>query len=737
MAEVLTGSSHWTVSARSSGEVLAVRVGQAGLQMGFVGSPRGLQAAEIQGWLGELIGMAAASTEAGPPAPQGAPALPIPRSLHQALTGLLFLQAEVWGEPGDRVPMTLVVVEHGDRVAFGWSGAGRVTLVRSGEQAEPAWTVVRDDHGREARALVADAARPLSVRGLWSANGPAGEPLEGVLEAEWPGRVREAAEADEAPWGRERGTSRPRPRRCPSRRPRRCPSRAVSPSRSPSRSAEAMPEPQAGRRRSRPARAPARSGTSGAGWTGWRRRRRSRRRPAVPDATPAPAPEPLAEEPAPLPPCELEPIAHDVPGVPDLIPQPELARGRAIEPAAPAETRRAEAAIEAEPAPGRRRVAPEAVAGAGRDAARARAPPRVARGRGAPTAGAPRVEAFLHRRRRRARPVRARLGARPRGHPGRRQGARQRARGHRARSGPLRRGGHQPPGRGVDHRGRRGPGATHAGHPDAQAGQARDRPLALGRGGLEPSRERQARRARHAQRRAVGRPSRRRAGRRRAAGGHGGRDAARLRAVRPRPRAARHPPAAVLRSRRDAVGADGRGPREPHRRGAGAAGRLAAHGRARGAGAPVRPGRLRAADRRRGAHRRAAPRRDAAAPRAAARPAQHPRELPRGGLAGAGRRAARRQPALRHARPGPRPRPAAAGGGAAGTRGARPAGRALGVAGPGARGRRARDVAARPHARGRLAALPDERDAGARRARGRGRLPDRPVRTRAAGRRGT
>jgi hypothetical protein len=312
MAEVLTDSGRWNVSARSSGEVLAVRVGQFGLQMGFVGSPRGLPAAEIEGWLGELVGMAAACVESEAPGPEGVPSLPIPRSLHQALTGLLFLQAEVWGDPADRIPLSLVLVEQGERVAFGWSGSGRVTVVRSGEASEPAWTVVRDDQGREARALVAGAARPMSVRAVWSATGPAGEPLEGVLEAEWPGHGREAAGVEETPLE----------------------ASADSPA---GAAAEPVPE-----------RKPAARTRPFWHFRGWMDRLSpSSEEPASPAAPEVSLePESQAGEPAPLPPCDLEPIAHDVAGVPGLLPEPEPSAAEAPAPAQPvAET------IEPEPEP--------------------------------------------------------------------------------------------------------------------------------------------------------------------------------------------------------------------------------------------------------------------------------------------------------------------------------------------------------------------------------------------------
>jgi hypothetical protein len=309
MAELLTDSGRWTVSVRSSGGVLAVRVGEGGLQMGFVGCPAGLQASEIQGWLGELIGMAAASPDPAAPGPETAPSPPIPRSLHQALTGLLFLQAEVWGNPADRIPMTLVVVEWGDRVAFGWSGSGRVTLVRSGEPSEPAWTIVRDDVGREARALVADSAGPLSVRAVWSAAGSGGESLEGVLEAEWPGRQEAVAEAEDEPLEDE-----------PLEDEAQADSREVDAGAPTHPAAEAAPDTAASPRsaaRPRPF---------------WHFRSwmdKLAESPSKPEETAAPlvppGMEPRAGEsdaPLPLSDSDLEPIAHDVPGVPDLLPEP-------------------------------------------------------------------------------------------------------------------------------------------------------------------------------------------------------------------------------------------------------------------------------------------------------------------------------------------------------------------------------------------------------------------------------
>ncbi len=314
MAEVLADKSHWTVSARAGGEVLAVQVGESGLQMGFVGRPQGLDAGEVRGWLSELIGMSAAA-ETQPVGGEAAPGLPIPRSLHQALTGLLFLQSEVWGHPSDRVPMALVVVEWGDRVALGWSGSGRVTLTRSGQPAEPAWITVRDDQGREARALVADGEGAVDVRAIWSATGPDGVPLEGVLEAAWPGRGRTAAEAAgtlaaEHP-GPEAGV-------CTAA----APEGATGEPSEPAAEIPSPVEPAGGAGEPRPAR------RSRPFWhfRGWMDRLggSSNREETVASEIAA-AEDARAEEAiTPLPTRDLEPIAHDVPGVPDLLPEPAI-----------------------------------------------------------------------------------------------------------------------------------------------------------------------------------------------------------------------------------------------------------------------------------------------------------------------------------------------------------------------------------------------------------------------------
>jgi len=371
MSEALVGSSHWTVSVRSSGEVLAVRAGEAGLQMGFLGLPRSLGRTEIHGWLSELIAISSAATDPAPAAAGGSGVLPIPRSLHQALTGLLFLQAEVWAGPADRLPLTLVVVESGDRVALGWSGSGRVGVTRDGHPVESPWIVVRDDEGREARAVVFDAGAPMVVRAAWRGTGTNGEPAEGALEAEWagwpsptapvgaagsvdppgaleslatdvlPGSVAVVAEATTGAVAGMSDIVAPTPE--VASEPMAPAPEAVTPSREVAGEGslddivgpEVPVEPKAPGLRQR-------SAWRIRGWldrlAGPMTRAKTSESAAASPASESPAGEsPVAEEPeASLPPCDLEPIAHDVPGVPDLLPEPAAVEPAPEEPTATA-----------------------------------------------------------------------------------------------------------------------------------------------------------------------------------------------------------------------------------------------------------------------------------------------------------------------------------------------------------------------------------------------------------------
>jgi hypothetical protein len=337
MSEALVDSSHWTVSVRSIGEVLAVRAGEAGLQMGFLGLPRSLGRAEIHGWLSELIAISSAATDPALAADGGSGVLPIPRSLHQALTGLLFLQAEVWAGPADRLPLTLVVVESGDRVALGWSGSGRVGVTRDGHPVESPWIVVRDDEGREARAVVFDAGAPMVARAAWRGTGPNGEPAEGTLEAEWAGRPSPTAMVEAAGSVEPAGAlesvaadalpeslavvAEPTAEAVAGMSDMVASASEVASEGNPDAIVAPAPEVPV------ESKAPGlrqRSAWRIRGWLDRLAGPMTKAKTGEPAAASPAGESPAAEEPeASLPPCDLEPIAHDVPGVPDLLPEPE------------------------------------------------------------------------------------------------------------------------------------------------------------------------------------------------------------------------------------------------------------------------------------------------------------------------------------------------------------------------------------------------------------------------------
>jgi hypothetical protein len=182
----MTSNVRWTVSARSSGEVLAVRVQRpGGLELAFLGAPTGFDASEVETWLAELAGVADEAARASESEVEQAPAGPIPRELHQALSGLLFYQAELWKEREGRAPCAVALLTAGDRAAFGWTGDGQVELLVAGRRVESAWILVRDDQGRTARAFIGAARMPLAVRAEWVLTpGDAGS-AGAVLEAEW------------------------------------------------------------------------------------------------------------------------------------------------------------------------------------------------------------------------------------------------------------------------------------------------------------------------------------------------------------------------------------------------------------------------------------------------------------------------------------------------------------------------------------------------------------------------
>jgi hypothetical protein len=289
MEQTVIPTAQWTVLVRSSGDALAVRVGGPGLELGFLGTPPGLTRSEIETWLTELIGVAGTTGSDSPVLWDPAASIPIPRTLHQALSGLLFYEAELWGGTAERPPCAIACVTAGACVAFGWTGSGRVGIWLDGRPFEPEWILVRDQEGGTARAFVTDARLQLEARVSWPAVSGGLVQSEGEIEALWPGHAIEAPEV--ATETLDTATEREPDQQGD------CAGNEVA-----EIQAEAAlsggddPEPRPDRRRGV--------------WhfRSWMDRLAGLRKPQ--DTLPEPAPP--------------EPIAYDVPGVPDLLPAPEL-----------------------------------------------------------------------------------------------------------------------------------------------------------------------------------------------------------------------------------------------------------------------------------------------------------------------------------------------------------------------------------------------------------------------------
>jgi hypothetical protein len=296
MEQVVRSAAQWTVLVRSGGDALAVRASGSGLELGFLGIAPGFTPPEIESWLTELIGMAGTSGGDSPVMSDPASSLPIPRTLHQALSGLLFYEAELWGADGERPPCTVACLAAGARVAFGWTGSGQVEIRLEGQPFEPEWVLVRDQEGRHARAFVTDARLQLEARVNWPASVGGTVPPEGEIEARWPGLAMETPEAVAGP-------EPDQPALCAD-------DAAVETQVEPASSRNDAPEPRPGRQRGF--------------WhfRSWMDRLAGLR--TREDVLPE-----LAQP---------EPIAHDVPGVPDLLPEPEsaVAEAPATEEATPA-----------------------------------------------------------------------------------------------------------------------------------------------------------------------------------------------------------------------------------------------------------------------------------------------------------------------------------------------------------------------------------------------------------------
>ncbi len=169
----------WAVSTHTDGEVLTAGVTGDHADLVLLGIPVGFTAAEIEGWLRDLAGVAfeTSTTDARQRA--------IPSLLHHTLTGLLFSHAELWTRGDDPVPCSAVFIDTPDGASFGWVGEANARVRIEGRDYSPQWVIVRDEEGREARA----AMLPPGVRAEvsvehWPGGRDSGHaPI--TVEAEW------------------------------------------------------------------------------------------------------------------------------------------------------------------------------------------------------------------------------------------------------------------------------------------------------------------------------------------------------------------------------------------------------------------------------------------------------------------------------------------------------------------------------------------------------------------------
>ncbi len=312
MEQVVTRTAQWTVLVRGNGDALAAQAGGSGLELGLIGTPSGFTLPEIETWLIELIGVAGTTGSDSPVLRDPASSIPIPRTLHQALSGLLFYEAELWGGAGEGAPCAVACLVTEACVAFGWTGSGRVEILLDGRPFEPEWIMVRDQEGGNARAFVTDARLKLEARVRWPAASVGTMTAGGEIEARWPGLPVEASE----------GVSEPE-----SAQPPACVDSPVAETRAePAISGGNDPEPRPEQRRGV--------------WhfRSWLDRLAGQRTPE--DSRPGSA--------------QPEPIAHDVPGVPDLLPEsaPEAAAApEVVETMPAAEAAAAPEVVETMPAP--------------------------------------------------------------------------------------------------------------------------------------------------------------------------------------------------------------------------------------------------------------------------------------------------------------------------------------------------------------------------------------------------
>lgn len=179
MSLSLTSAHEWRISTRARGEVLTAAARSEGCQFLVLGLPEGLTAQEVEGWLGDLLGVAAESTR------NDQNPRPIPTLLHHALTGLLFSHREVWNSGPAGSTFSLAFVEAGEEVAFGWVGSGQPSVWIDDQPVEAQWVRVRDHAGREAYAFSAPAGARVQVSLEWNPPSPGAGAASVKVEAVW------------------------------------------------------------------------------------------------------------------------------------------------------------------------------------------------------------------------------------------------------------------------------------------------------------------------------------------------------------------------------------------------------------------------------------------------------------------------------------------------------------------------------------------------------------------------
>lgn len=176
----------WVVSTRTDGEVLTAGITQHGIDLVLLGVPTGFTPAELEGWLGDLGGVAAETSRTD------TRIRAIPALLHHSLTGLLFSHAELWERADSVSPCSAAFVDSPEGAAFGWVGEARATLRVDGREYDPQWVRVRDDAGREAHATVLPPGVSADVTLEYWPTGDRSIASPCAIEAEWSMRTAPA-----------------------------------------------------------------------------------------------------------------------------------------------------------------------------------------------------------------------------------------------------------------------------------------------------------------------------------------------------------------------------------------------------------------------------------------------------------------------------------------------------------------------------------------------------------------